>query len=426
VDDRDVLLSRRTLLASGAVALAGAAQRSPSAVAAAPRAQRTVRLGPGGWCWFTDPRALYFAGRRRRTYVGWISRAGDLVVASFDHATRRVQRAVLHRDLGADDHNNPSLLMGADGRLTVFYSAHPKGRHLYHRRMLAPEDVTRWGPEQRLGTNTPGPKGHTYTNALHLSAERRTYVFWRGGDWSPAFSRRRGSGPWSKARTLLHLPGERPYVKLHGDGLRTIHIAYTEGNPGSFRNSIYYLRLRDDVLWRAGGTRVAGLGALPLAPSRGERVYDASVTGVRAWVWDVAAHRDGRPVIVYVLLPAGDDCVYVYASWTGARWEQHAIVNAGGRLDGNYAPGIALDHEDPNVVVLSRRVGGRYVVQRWRTADRGATWTQGTLVHPEGGGDAIRPVVVRGAGRELDVLWMQGRYVNFRDYRTDIVAHLTG
>lgn len=418
-------LSRRTLLASGALALASTTHAAPFALATTARARRAVRLGPGGWCWFSDPRAVYLAGRHRRTYVGWISRGGDLVVASFDHATGQVRRAVLHRDLGTDDHDNPSLLMGADGRLTAFYSAHPRGRHLYYRRMLEPEDVTLWGPERRLGTNTPGPKGYTYPNALQLGGERRTYLFFRGGNWSPAFTRRRGSGTWSKARTLLHQPGERPYLKVHGDGARTIHLAFTEGNPGSFRTSIYYLRLRDDALHRADGTRVAGFGALPLAPSRGELVYDASATGVRAWVWDVAAHRDGRPVIVYVLLPPGGDCTYVYTSWTGTRWETHPITSAGGRLHGNYAPGIALDHADPSVVVLSRRRADRFVIERWRTADRGATWQHGTLVHPSGGGDAIRPLFVRGAGREIDVLWMQGRYVDFRDYRTDIVAHLT-
>ena len=371
----------------------------------------------------TQCQAHLFAGRHRRTYTGWISRDGDLVVAAFDHATRRTQRAVLHRGLGTDDHNTPSLLMGADGRLTAFYSAHPRGSHLYHRRMLEPEDVTSFGPERRLGTNTPGPKGYTYPNALHLAAEGRTYLFWRGGDWSPAFSRRRGSGPWSKARTLLREPGERPYVKFAGDGERTIHMAFTEGNPGSFPNSIYYLRLRDDVLRRADGTRVARLADVPLRPARGDRVNDAAATGVRAWVWDVTVRRDGRPVIVYMLLPPGHDCIYVYASWTGSRWEQHEIVNAGGRLDGNYAPGIALDHDDPSVVLLSRRVGDRFAIQRWRTADRGATWQHGTLVHPSGGGDAIRPVAVRNARTPEDVLWVQGEYVNFRDYRTDIVGH---
>ena len=64
-------------------------------------------------------------------------------------------------------------------------------------------------------------------------------------------------------------------MKYHSDGLHSIHLAFTEGNPGSFVNSIYYLRYHDDAFHRADGSRVARVGDLPLVPSRGERVYDA-------------------------------------------------------------------------------------------------------------------------------------------------------
>jgi hypothetical protein len=272
-------------------------------------------LGDGGWSWFGDPRAVFFAGLHRRTYVGWVSRAGEVVVASFDHRSRHVERFVLRRGLSVDDHNSPGLLMGDDGHLTVYYTA-PRRARMHYRRMTGAEDVTRWESERTLPANTPGDEGYTYPNPLHLRSERQTYLFWRG-DWWPAFSRRLQGGRWTPARTLLRIPGQRPYLKLHGDGERSIHIAYTEGNPGSFVNSLYYLRLGDDALHRADGARVARLGDLPLAPSRGDRVYDARASGVRAWVWDVAVRRDGRPVIVYVLLADGEDPVYMYAGWDG-------------------------------------------------------------------------------------------------------------
>ena len=41
----------------------------------------------GAWCWFGDPRAVYYQGAHRRTYVGWIDRAGSIQVSSYDHDT---------------------------------------------------------------------------------------------------------------------------------------------------------------------------------------------------------------------------------------------------------------------------------------------------------------------------------------------------
>jgi hypothetical protein len=355
---------------------------------------RTV--GDGGWSWFGDPRAVYFAGRHRRT--------------------------VLKRGLSIDDHNSPGLLMRANGRLTVFYLG-PSRAHMLYRRSSNAEDVASWGPEHTLPTNTPGHLGYTYPNPVYLSAEKRTYLFWRGAQWWPAFSRHSERGDWTPARTLLRIPDQRPYLKFHTDGVRHIHIAYTEGNAGSFVNSVYYLRYRGDAFHRADGTRVAGIRGLPLAPSEGDRVYDARASGVRAWVWDIAARRDGRPVIVYALFPDGSDCIYMYAEWTSGRWQNHAIVAGGGRIGHFYAPGISLDHENPNVVYLSRKVRGRFVVQRWRTADNGATWHHRTIDTGTQEGDSLRPITPRGRATERDALWMQGRYHGYTDYQTDVLAH---
>ena len=332
-------------------------------------------LGDGAWCWFGDPRALFFAGRHRRTYVGWVSRAGEIMVASLDHRTRRLEYFVLERGLSVDDHNSPGLLMGADGRLTVFYMGPGRGSMCYR-------GDDRAGGRHELGAGGEAADEHARQPRLHLSQPDPPR---RGGAHVPVLARRAvvagvlardaDGGRWSEARTLLRIPDQRPYLKLHSDGVRAIHIAYTEGNPGSFVNSVYYLRYEGDALYRADGRRVAKLADLPLKPSDGHRVYDARRTGVRAWVWDIAARRDGRPVIVFALFPDGsDDCTYMYAEWTSGAWETHPIVDAGGRIGGNYAPGVSLDHDNPNVVYLSRKVGGRFVVQRWRTADRGATW----------------------------------------------------
>ena len=41
----------------------------------------------GAWCWFQDPRAVYFNRQHERTYAGWMTGHGNLEVGAFDHAT---------------------------------------------------------------------------------------------------------------------------------------------------------------------------------------------------------------------------------------------------------------------------------------------------------------------------------------------------
>jgi hypothetical protein len=115
----------------------------------------------GAWCWFGDPRAVYYQGAHRRTYVGWVSGAGDIQVGSYDHDTgQRVVTTVKAR-FQIDDHANPSLLVRPDGRLMVFWSGH-FGSAMYYRRSVNPEDISSWEPERTV------PHQHARDIWLHL------------------------------------------------------------------------------------------------------------------------------------------------------------------------------------------------------------------------------------------------------------------
>uniref|UniRef100_UPI003EB917B9 hypothetical protein n=1 Tax=Cellulophaga fucicola TaxID=76595 RepID=UPI003EB917B9 len=39
----------------------------------------------GSWCWFSDPRAVYFEGKYKRTYGGWVDNYGNITVGYYDH-----------------------------------------------------------------------------------------------------------------------------------------------------------------------------------------------------------------------------------------------------------------------------------------------------------------------------------------------------
>jgi PKD repeat protein len=413
---RRLTLAAVTLLACGALA--------PRAADAA-----TTDIGDGAWSWFGDPRAVTHEGR---TYVGWVDHEGDIKVSSFDHATGERVTAVLAARLNRDDHANPSIQVRPDGRLAVFYSRHV-GPAMHYRVSSNPKDVRSWEPPRTLAVNVPGIRGYTYPNPVRLAAEGRTYLFWRGGNYNPAFSTQDdGSSSWSPARNLMLKPNERPYAKYAESGGDTIHVAYTNAHPNEFPSvNVYYARISAGRIEQASGQQIGTLAGPPIAPEAGDVIFDGAEP---SWVHDVAADSSGNPVIVFASFPSPNDHRYHYARWNDGAWDVHEITPAGGsfreelRPADYYSGGLTLDHEDPSRVYLSRQTGASWQVEAWSTADGGASWTAQGVSVPSAEKN-VRPVSPRGMtpfGGDLGVVWMRGAYPNYVDYRTSIAALTAG
>jgi hypothetical protein len=395
----------------------------------------------GAWNWCGDPKAVYHEGTRRTTYVGWVDGEGSVRVGAHDHDTGEFVTSILHEGMERDDHDNPSILVLPDGRLAAFYCPHVRvpsaGEEglmgMFYRISSSPEDVTAWGPERQLATNTAGSWGYTYPNAVSLSEEGgRIYLFWRGGNGQPAISFSDEGEYWVYAHTLFR-SGKRPYAKYASDGASTIHFAFTDGHPrGEPTNNIYYASYRDTTFYRADGTPITGLRGLPLVPEAVDLVYDAKDAGARAWVWDIALDADARPVIAYATFPGDDDHRYRYARWDGAQWVDHEICASGSWFpepipDARgrhyyvyYSGGVTLDHDDPSVVYLSRQVDGIHEIERWETPDGGRTW-ESSAVTCGSSKNNVRPVVPRGrAPGGPEVIWMHGDYTHYTEYDTSL------
>jgi hypothetical protein len=405
------MLSHRNLLRLAVVILA----------LAFPAAAHATSLGDGAWCWFADPRAVYHDGH---TYVGSVTSTGDITVT--DYKDGQSKTAVLHKSLDVDDHANPALQVLPDGRLAAYYSAHAGARMFYRI-----ETRGSWGPEYWVPTNVPGRLGYTYPNPVHLDAEHATYLFWRGANYSPAYSVLPDDrSSWSPAKNVIDgdwPAGGRPYAKYATDGDATIAMAFTNAHPDENGDvNIYYAAYRDGELYHADGTVIGKMGD-PIKPTAADLVYDGPSN---AWVSDVALEPDGTPVIVFATVPGPTGHHYYYARWDDG-WQIHDLSWAGGTIhtgdplnQPSYSGGVTLDHETPGRVYLSRQTStNAWQVIAKTTTDGGETWTTQAL--SDATSKNVRPVSPLGLkdfGGPMSVLWMHGDYQTFTNYDTEIVG----
>src|SRR5699024_3725195 len=115
------------------------------------------------WCWFSDPRAVYYKGKKEQIYYGYINSSGDVMIGSKSVNDSVIHTAVLHIDLDKDDHAVPSILILPNGKLLAFYSAH-NGHQVYMRRSTHPEDITSWEDEKVIFNDST--MRYTYTNPV--------------------------------------------------------------------------------------------------------------------------------------------------------------------------------------------------------------------------------------------------------------------
>ena len=382
----------------------------------------------GAWSWYGGPRAVSVVGEHARTFAGFVTSAGDITLAQFDHGSGLIERHIVNSESRPDDQASPALLVRPDYRLMVFHSGH-RGRWMVCVISAGPEDITTWGEPRAASGHTSAYAGHTYPNAALLEGEdERRYVFWRGEKYRTMFSSSEMAKDWSAPVVLIE-DEHRPFFKTASDGDGTIHFAFTDDHPANeAANSIHYLCYRDGSFRRADGTTVATMEDLPIGLDDTELVYDASASGVRSCLWDLAFDESGRPVIAYTAFPEENDHRYRYARWDGDAWQDGEIAPDGGAVptgerrprhfDPYASGGAALDPADPSTVYLSRLIDGVFEIERWVTDDGGATWVSAAVTSGSAS-DNIRPVVPSGhvpGGPGL--IWMSGSYEDYTNSST--------
>lgn len=392
----------------------------------------------GAWCWFSDPRAVYYEGKHKRTYAGWVDNYGDIHVAYYDHDTHNIHSKVIADNLEINDHNNPSLLFDDDGRLIVFYNTHMIGiKPLYMIRAKKPENIDQWGKTRELFLNNReledmGLMYHTYTNPVRLSEENgRIYLFWRGVDGKPSYSFSDDNGDtWITGR-IFFMPERtysyrRPYTKVYSKGINKIHFVVTDGHPRKEeRNSIYYFYYQAGAFYKADGSKIKDIEDGPIIPYEADLVYDAS--DGRAWNWDIAEDEKGNPVIAFVKFPDDENHMYCYARYKHKSWHNYDLVNSGkwfpetfeGKTEPepNYSGGMTIDHDNPDILYLSVNRDSVFEIEKWSTENKGKSWKI-TPVTQGSDKDNVRPFAVRNATQynPIQVLWMQNTQYHHYNY----------
>jgi BNR repeat-containing family member len=394
----------------------------------------------GIWTWYQDSRAVYYKGTHEKTYVGYFGSSnnpGAAAIASYDHATGEIDTFYLKTNWGFDDHNTTAVHLLPNGHIITFYSEH-NGGAWFTRTSTNPEDITSWGPELKVNV------GCTYPNVCQLSAEgangNRLYVFYRGpstqtGDFGMPYYQTSddGGATWSAAvryffgGTSSVGGGIRPYCKYVSNGKDKFYMLI----EGDNRNNpppkpTYFMYYYNGGFYKMNGTLIETVAqdkSSPITTAQPDTVYDPAnppdgLKGTIGTGWDIALDSAGYPVFVYDIYdPSGANHRYYYYRWDGTKWNHHFLINSGGPMsegtEMGFGGGLALDHANTNVVYLSTHVNGVFELERWITADKGATWRTWQITSGSAAKNC-RPIVPRNTpGGKIDVVWNYGTYTTW-------------
>lgn len=402
----------------------------------------------GAWCWFSDPRAIYAGPDKSHIITGWVDTKGSIFSASLDFRSGKIVKKELYYELEIDDHDNPAFLELDDGRILSQYTWHggtPKGMGVIQNITDESNDIESFSaplvfkPYDKELVEKYIKQTYTYANPFRLTAERnRLYSFGRWIGYKPNMITSTDNGKtWSAPKIVVTSKqldvNNRPYAKYYSDGNSKIHMIFTDGHPNvEPLNSVYYCYYENYAFWRADGSRICTVDQLPFYPEDASLVYRATAATGKAWIFDIAIDKKGRPVVAYTRYPTNREHLYYYAVYDKGKWEDHFLVNSGPwfpedeegktQREENYSGGITLDPADPSTLYFSHRVNGVFELSKATTRNLGKTWKISAITRNSALNN-VRPVVPRYKEKSAPtvLLWMQfRRYMHYTDYDSRI------
>lgn len=365
----------------------------------------------GFWSDLASPRAAYYNGK---TYLIWITSAGDVKVGSYDHATNTMSSATtLHSGFSPADgtiHVAASIVVrSSDHKLVAVYAA--QGAQPYCRISTNAEDETAWGTENAIMTSVAL---YTYSFLAEWTGGTLVYLsrFYSSGDaifkWSYATSTDGGATWGSQADILIPDATNASYLYALAYGTK-LHIFTTDTNRTSGNpSSVYHCYLEGTTLYKSDGTSIAG--PYPVAASAGTLVQNAS--GGSARCNGIAFDGSGNPAAILLIndSDASTTNTAKVATWNGSSWDLSTVAGQNGRVDSNnFVASAQIVKNDPTVVYLPVKVGSYFELQKY--VKSAGTWSA-TSVTSGSSADNAMPETPLNADAGLAVVWGQGTYTD--------------
>jgi len=306
---------------------------------------------------------------------------------------------------GRDDHNAPSILALANGKLLLFYGLHQDANAFWMHTSTNPEDESAWGVAVDISDgaflqNYPQP---------HLLANGNVILFYRRGVAGTSDEYYKISGDdgatWGAAVKLSDFV-DGIYVTSYARG-NEIHLAW-HTYDGTTRTNVWYAYSPDGgTTWKKrDGTVIT----LPLTAANSDLVFDSGTDHVR--VHNIVTDAAGNPYIAFAH-KADPNNEYRYAKWTGSEWLTYHITTSTvwyGTTVNFYTAGAAIDDRDPRRVWLCKD-RTPFQLDLWETDDDGATWSLvETITAGTGTNNSFRVMRVTNYHNDLPVVWCVGEY----------------
>ena len=368
----------------------------------------------------------YYAPQANRTFFCYGGTRKDkpqilLMASYYDHATGMVPRPTILMDKGTDDaHDNPAIMLDAEGRVWIFAAAHGTARPSFIFRSREPYSVESFELIQETNFSYPQP---WYVDGEGFLFLHTLYAGGRFLHWSTS----RDGVEWSEPRPLAKV--ERGHYQIswrHGKKIGTAFNYHPEKTlPNDMRRTnLYYLETDDfGQTWtNAQGQAVDH----PLTTvTNAALVHKYEAEDLRVYMKDLNFDAEGRAVILYLTSrgsrtgPEHGPRTWTTARWTGDEWEIRPAMTSGN----NYDSGCLHVEPDGSWRVIGPtewgpqpyNTGGE--IAAWSSADRGHTWTRERLVtqgSPYNHSYARRPV---NAHPDFCAFWADGHARRFSESR---------